>query len=60
MKITEREAKIYIDMASQWKLGNVKKDDIGMPIECTLYQESNPYLPRKVKMTFQEECDADS
>lgn len=57
MKITEREARIYIDMASHWKLGIVKKDDIGMPLECTLYQESNPYLPRKVKMVFQEESE---
>lgn len=57
MKISEREARIYIDMASQWKLGDVKKDDTGMPLECTLYQETNPYLPRKVKMIFQEECE---
>lgn len=57
MKITEREASIYIDMASQWKLYNVKKDDTGMPLECTLYQETNLYLPRKVKMVFQEESE---
>lgn len=54
MKITEHEAAIYIDMASQWKLDYIKKDDIGMPVECILYQEGNPYLPNKVKMIFQE------
>lgn len=57
MKITEREAAIYIDMASQWKLGRVKKDETGMPIECELYQETNMYLPLKVKMVFREECE---
>lgn len=57
MKITEREAAIRIDMASQWKLGRVKKDETGMPLECELCQETNMYLPRKVKMVFQEECD---
>lgn len=57
MKITNREAAIYIDMASQWKLDKVKKDNTGMPLECTLYQESNMYLPCKVKMVFKEEYD---
>lgn len=57
MKITEKEARAYIDMASQWKLGSVKKNEIGMPIGCMLYQEGNPYLPHKVKMTFLEETE---
>ena len=60
MNITELERKIYIDMASRWKLASVRKDDIGMPIECTLYQESNMYLPRKVKMIFSEEQEEES
>lgn len=33
MKITEREAAIRIDMASQWKLGRVKKDRMDYGIE---------------------------
>lgn len=60
MKITEHERKMRIDMASRWKLSSVKKDDIGMPIECILYQESNMYLPSKVKMVFVEEQEEQS
>lgn len=60
MKITEREARMRIDMASNWKLASIKKDYTGMPVECTLYQESNMYLPSKVRMVFQEELNEET
>lgn len=57
MKITERESMMLLEQASRWKLHSIRKDEAGMPTECVLYQESNMYLPHKVKMVFEEVCD---
>lgn len=55
-QLTELERKFRLANCCQWKFSHYDIDDIGMPKECILVNEVNPYLPEKVYMFPRRIC----
>lgn len=55
-ELTEAERRMHLANCCRWRFDGYTIDDEGMPKDCTLVNESNPYLPGKVLMVPKRTC----
>lgn len=55
-KLTEAERRMHLASCCRWKFDGYTIDEEGMPRDCTLVNEANPYLPGKVVMVPKRTC----
>lgn len=55
-ELSEAERKFHLASCCRWKYDGYTIDDEGLPKECVLVNETNPYLPNKVRMVPKRTC----
>lgn len=55
-ELTETERKFHLANCCRWKFEGYTIDDIGMPKDCFLVNETNPYLDHRVVMIPKRTC----